>query len=65
MYTFWAYLRDGWSRDAGWRLDHLLLSPAVELIAAGVDRAVRAEDGASDHAPAWVTVRRPPDGSDT
>ena len=58
MYTFWAYLRDGWARDAGWRLDHLLLSPAlaVRLVDAGVDRAVRAEDEASDHAPAWVEL---------
>ena len=59
MYTFWAYLRDGWARDAGWRLDHLLLSPALagRLVDAGVDRAVRAEPEASDHAPAWVMLR--------
>ena len=61
MYTFWAYLRDGWTRDAGWRLDHLLISPALagQLADAGVDRAVRGEDGASDHAPAWVELRTP------
>ena len=60
MYTFWAYLRDGWARDAGWRLDHLLLSPAIapQLVDAGVDRAVRGEVDASDHAPAWVELRR-------
>ena len=59
MYTFWDYLRDGWGRDAGWRLDHLLLSPAVagQLADAGVDRFVRGEEGASDHAPAWVELR--------
>ena len=61
MYTFWAYLRDGWPRDAGWRLDHLLLSPAMAkaMVDAGVDRAVRAEPEASDHAPAWVELRLP------
>jgi exodeoxyribonuclease-3 len=61
MYTFWAYLRDGWGRDAGWRLDHLLLSPALagQLAEAGVDRAVRGEEGASDHAPAWVELQTP------
>ena len=58
-YTFWAYLRDGWARDAGWRLDHLLLSPKLlqRLDEAGVDRAVRGEPNASDHAPAWISLR--------
>ncbi len=61
IYTFWAYLRDGWARNAGWRLDHLLLSPAVAgwMVDAGVDRAVRGEDQASDHAPAWVSLKVP------
>jgi exodeoxyribonuclease III len=59
MYTFWHYLRDRWRRDAGLRIDHLLLSPplAGRLVAAGVDRAVRGEAGASDHAPAWIMLR--------
>ena len=54
MYTFWDYLRNRWPRDAGLRLDHLLLSPeaAKLLVSSGVDRDVRGEDGASDHAPA-------------
>ncbi|WP_334160973.1 exodeoxyribonuclease III [Phenylobacterium sp.] len=58
IYTFWDYLRDAWGRDAGMRLDHLLLSPrlAPRLAAAGVDREVRGEPGASDHAPAWITL---------
>ena len=56
MFTFWDYLRDAWSRDAGLRLDMLLLSPnlAPRLNAAGVDRWVRGEPNASDHAPAWI-----------
>ncbi|MGL3207938.1 exodeoxyribonuclease III [Bradyrhizobium sp. BR 1433] len=59
MFTFWDYKRQRWPRDAGLRLDHLLLSPAVapRLLKAGVDRAIRGEDGASDHAPAWVVLR--------
>jgi exodeoxyribonuclease-3 len=59
MYTFWDYKRDRWRRDAGLRLDHLLLSaPLVDrLNGAGVDRDVRGEDGASDHAPAWIVLR--------
>jgi exodeoxyribonuclease III len=59
MYTFWDYNRDRWRRDAGLRLDHLLLSAplAARLAAAGVDRQVRGQEGASDHAPAWITLR--------
>jgi exodeoxyribonuclease-3 len=60
IYTFWDTMRDRWPRDAGLRLDHLLLSPAVadRLIDAGVDRHVRGEPNASDHAPAWVKLRQ-------
>ena len=59
MYTFWDYKRDRWQRNAGLRLDHLLLSaPLVgRLAAAGVDRDVRGQEGASDHAPAWIVLR--------
>jgi exodeoxyribonuclease-3 len=57
-WTFWSYLRNRWPRDAGLRIDHLLLSPdlAPRLIAAGVDRAMRGEEGASDHAPTWIEL---------
>jgi exodeoxyribonuclease-3 len=59
IYTFWDYKRDRWRRNGGLRLDHLLLSPdmAKRLRSAGVDREVRGEEGASDHAPAWIVVR--------
>jgi exodeoxyribonuclease III len=59
MYTFWDYKRDRWRRNAGLRLDHLLLSaPLVGRLAeAGVDRDVRGREGASDHAPAWIVLR--------
>jgi exodeoxyribonuclease-3 len=58
MFTFWDYKFGRFSRDAGLRLDHLLLSPtlAPQLSEAGVCRRVRAEGGASDHAPAWITL---------
>jgi exodeoxyribonuclease-3 len=61
IYTFWHYLRKRWERDAGLRLDHILLSPdlAGRLRAAGVDRGVRGMSGASDHAPVWVVVQAP------
>jgi exodeoxyribonuclease III len=59
MFTFWDYKRNRWPRDAGLRLDHLLLSPALapRLAKAGVDRAVRGQEDASDHAPAWIILR--------
>jgi len=59
MYTFWDYMRNRWPRDAGLRIDHLLLSPAIaaRLVDAGVDREVRGRPGASDHAPAWIVLR--------
>ena len=58
IYTFWDYFRNAWARDAGLRIDHLLLSPAVarRLVAAGVDREVRGWEKTSDHAPAWVEL---------
>jgi exodeoxyribonuclease III len=58
MFTFWDYKRNRWPRDAGLRLDHLLLSPALapRLKKAGVDRLVRGEESASDHAPAWIII---------
>jgi len=59
MFTFWDYKRNRWPRDAGLRLDHLLLSPVLtpRLAEAGVDRKARGEEGASDHAPAWIVLR--------
>jgi exodeoxyribonuclease-3 len=58
IYTFWDYFRNAWGRNAGLRLDHLLLSPAIadRLVAADVDRAVRGWARASDHAPVWIEL---------
>ena len=63
MFTFWDYKRQRWERDAGLRLDHLLLnvrwrrtgSSRLELTGRYV------VEGASDHAPAWYRAwkRRP------
>jgi exodeoxyribonuclease-3 len=59
IYTFWDYFRKHWERDAGLRIDHLLLNAqlAPRLKAAGVDRWVRGLPGASDHAPTWIELR--------
>jgi exodeoxyribonuclease-3 len=58
IYTFWDYFRNAYARDAGLRIDHLLLSPSLagRLTAAGVDREVRGWDKSSDHAPTWIEL---------
>jgi len=58
VYTFWDYFRNAWPRNAGLRIDHLLLSPSLarRLSDAGVDRAVRGWEKTSDHAPVWVQL---------
>ena len=58
IYTFWDYMRNRWERDAGLRIDHLLLNPqlAERLVDADVDKRVRGRPGASDHAPTWIEV---------
>ena len=58
IYTFWDYFRNNFGRDAGLRIDHLLLSPSISgrLVSAGVDREVRGWEKASDHAPTWITI---------
>ena len=58
IYTFWNYFRNAFARNAGLRIDHLLLSPSLagRLVAAEVDRDVRGWEKASDHAPAWIEL---------
>jgi exodeoxyribonuclease III len=60
IYTFWDYFRQHWQRNSGLRIDHLLLNAelAPMLSEAGVDRWVRGETGASDHAPTWIRLAR-------
>jgi exodeoxyribonuclease-3 len=59
IYTFWSYWRNRYERDAGLRIDHLLLSPSLRprLKDAGVDRPVRGRPDPSDHAPAWIVIK--------
>ena len=62
IYTFWDYFRKHWERNAGLRIDHLLVNAelAPRLKSAGVDRWVRGLPGASDHAPTWITLKGSP-----
>jgi len=59
LWTFWDYERNRWALDKGMRLDHFLLAPTTRdrLVDGGVDRWVRGEENASDHAPAWIELR--------
>ena len=61
IYTFWDYFRNAYARNAGIRIDHLLLNaPAAEMLAgAGVDGEVRGWEKSSDHAPTWIQLTRP------
>lgn len=59
IYTFWDYFRNHWKTNSGLRIDHLLLNKTIapRLTRAGVDTWVRGEEGASDHAPAWIVLK--------
>jgi exodeoxyribonuclease-3 len=59
IYTFWKYWRRSFERDAGLRIDHILLNPkaATRLVAADVDRRPRGWEKTSDHAPVWVEMK--------
>jgi exodeoxyribonuclease III len=59
LWTFWDYKFERWQKDKGMRLDHFLLSPvlASRLADGGIDRWVRGEPNASDHAPAWIVLK--------
>ncbi len=58
LWTFWDYKFERWQKDKGMRLDHFLLSPNLSdrLVDGGVDRWVRGQENASDHAPTWIVL---------
>lgn len=58
IYTFYDYFRNAYGRDAGLRIDHFLLSPALakRLTAGAVDRHVRGWEKTSDHCPVWIQL---------
>ena len=62
IYTFWDYFRNAYARNAGLRIDHLLLSAplAARLADAQVDAHVRGWEKTSDHAPLWIELADAP-----
>jgi exodeoxyribonuclease-3 len=59
IYTYWDYFRNAFGRNAGLRMDHILLSPQLipRLLRAEVSREVRSWDKTSDHAPVWIELK--------
>jgi exodeoxyribonuclease III len=57
-YTWWDYRQGSWRRNAGLRIDHLLLSHQAKerLKSVGIDRTLRSKERPSDHAPIWCEV---------
>ena len=57
IYTFWVDA-EAFRRNAGFRLDFLLLSQslAMRLVHVEVDRQCRGRDKPSDHAPLWMEL---------
>jgi exodeoxyribonuclease-3 len=58
IFTYWDYFRNAFQRDAGIRMDHILLSSSLKkkLKSGGVDRHVRGWEKSSDHAPVWIEI---------
>jgi exodeoxyribonuclease-3 len=57
IYTFWVN-SDAFKRNAGFRMDFLLLSPALlpRLMAAEVNTEYRGREKPSDHTPVWIAL---------
>jgi exodeoxyribonuclease-3 len=58
IYTFWDFFRNHWQRNAGLRIDHVLLNKALapRLVDCQVHSWVRGQQKASDHAPVCVEL---------
>ena len=56
-FTFWDYRRRRWERNAGLRIDHILVSARLQVVDAGVDREERGREKPSDHAPVWAQLK--------
>jgi exodeoxyribonuclease III len=58
LYTFWDYQGGAFQKNAGIRIDHLMLSPqaADKLVGAGIDKHMRGGEKPSDHVPAWIDL---------
>ena len=57
-FSWWDYRAAGFRRNAGLRIDHVLLSTALieRCVAAGIDREPRKAERPSDHTPVWAEL---------
>ena len=65
-YTFWGYRGGAWQRDAGMRIDHMLLSPeALQYLGrAHIAKKTRSWKKPSDHVPLWICLSKRPHKSE-
>ena len=58
VFSWWDYRQAAFRRDLGLRIDLTLVSDALRgaSVEAGIDRAPRTWERASDHAPAWIRL---------
>jgi exodeoxyribonuclease-3 len=59
-FSWWDYRMMGFRRNAGLRIDHILLSDALkdQCAASVVDKEPRAWEQPSDHAPVIATIKK-------
>src|SRR5690606_3119880 len=62
IYTFWDYFRNAFGRDAGMRMDHVVVNAVIadRVRDAGVHREVRGWEEPSDQAPVWIELAARP-----
>lgn len=58
QFSWWDYRMNGFRRNLGLRIDLNLVSEGLEIVDAGIHADVRAWERPSDHAPAWVAVKK-------
>ncbi|SMC16061.1 exodeoxyribonuclease-3 [Andreprevotia lacus DSM 23236] len=58
-FSWWDYRGFSFKKNAGLRIDHLLITPALteKLTASGIDREPRKHERPSDHTPVWASFR--------
>ncbi len=55
-YSWWDYRMMAFRRNMGLRIDHIMLSPALQCTACSIDRAPRKLERPSDHAPVVAEI---------
>jgi exodeoxyribonuclease-3 len=55
-FSWWDYRMMGFRRNFGMRIDHILISAAIQCSACGIDKAPRKLERPSDHTPVWAEI---------